>query len=81
MFIHAMSEAAPENLNLKSQARSSNNTKGKSDPGSAAYARTGVSRIYKIIRGNRSLRNRFVFSVIRKFEMPTLSDLVIPFLM
>lgn len=67
--------------NIKSQARLFNNMKGKSDMGSSMYARHGVARIYKLIRGNRISRNRFMSSVVNKFEVPTWSDSVIPFLM
>lgn len=62
--------------NIKSQAKLLNNTKGRSD-----MARHGVARIYKLIRGNRISRNRFMSSVVHKFENPTCSDSVIPFLM
>ncbi|KAL2552247.1 PHD finger family protein [Forsythia ovata] len=77
VFIQTMNQGSPENLNLKAQSRVSNNTKGKSD---TAYARLGVSRIYKLIRGNRISRNKFMSSVLRKFETPSWNDSVIPFL-
>ncbi|KAI3452230.1 hypothetical protein Pfo_008895 [Paulownia fortunei] len=80
MFIHAMSGGPPEISNLKAHARLFNNMKGKPDVGSSMYARLGVARIYKLIRGNRISRNRFMSSVVHKFEMPTWSDSVIPFL-
>ncbi|KAL3844611.1 hypothetical protein ACJIZ3_002014 [Penstemon smallii] len=80
IFIHTMSEDPLESSKLKAQARLSNNMRGKSDFGSSAIARFGVSRIYKFIRGNRLSRNRFMSSVIRKFETPTSSEAVIPFL-
>ncbi|KAK6155028.1 hypothetical protein DH2020_009276 [Rehmannia glutinosa] len=81
IYIHAYHEwRPPEISNLKGQPRLINNTKGKSDVGSSNYARHGVARIYKLIRGNRISRNRFMSSVVNKFEMPTLSDSVIPFL-
>lgn len=80
MFIHTMSGVTPEVSNLKGQARLVNNSKGKPDAGSSKYAWHGVARIYKLIRGNRISRNRFMSSVVHKFEMPTWSDTVIPFL-
>ncbi|KAK6129314.1 hypothetical protein DH2020_037023 [Rehmannia glutinosa] len=80
IFMHTMNGGPPEISNLKGQPRLINNTKGKSDVGSSNYARHGVARIYKLIRGNRISRNRFMSSVVNKFEMPTLSDSVIPFL-
>ncbi|KAL9157838.1 hypothetical protein ABFS82_08G029700 [Erythranthe guttata] len=80
MFIHSMSGVPPEVSNGKAQARLFNNTKGKSDVGSSKHARHGVARIYKLIRGNRISRNRFMSSVVHKFETPTCSDSVIPFL-
>ncbi|KAF7851562.1 hypothetical protein BT93_L3652 [Corymbia citriodora subsp. variegata] len=55
--------------------------KGKSDGISFAQARLGVSRIYKLIRGNRVSRNKFMSSIVRKFDNPIWNDTVIPFLM
>ena len=55
--------------------------KGKSDGGSFAYARLGVSRIYKLIRANRVSRNKFMSSIVRKFDNPSWNHSVIPFLM
>ncbi|KAH6830353.1 PHD finger family protein [Perilla frutescens var. hirtella] len=81
IFIRTMSGGAPEMSNNKSQAKLFNNIKGKSDMGSSTIARHGVARIYKLIRGNRISRNRFMSSVVHKFETPTWSDSVIPFLM
>lgn len=75
-----MNGVALDNSNLKAQGRIFNTTKGKPD-GSSMHARHGVARIYKLIRGNRVSRNRFMSSVVNKFEMPTWSDSVIPFLM
>ncbi|KAG8384631.1 hypothetical protein BUALT_Bualt04G0138000 [Buddleja alternifolia] len=80
MFIRSISGGSPEISNLKTQARSFNNLKGKSDIGSSGHARHGVARIYKLIRGNRISRNRFMSSVVHKFDMPSCSDLVVPFL-
>ena len=59
----------------------SNSKKGVFEDASFANARLGVSRIYKLIRGNRVARNKFMSSVIRKFDNPSWSETVIPFLM
>ncbi|KAJ4707340.1 Sister chromatid cohesion protein [Melia azedarach] len=80
MFIQALS-GSPETANLKFQPKAVGNIKGKSDSGSLTQARLGVSRIYKLIRGNRNSRNKFMSSIVRKFDNPSLNDLVIPFLM
>ncbi|XP_021770923.1 sister chromatid cohesion protein SCC2-like isoform X2 [Chenopodium quinoa] len=55
--------------------------KGKHEDASFANARIGVSRIYKLIRGNRVSRNKFMSSVIRKFDNPSWSETVVSFLM
>lgn len=81
IFIRTMSGGLPEMSNNKSQAKLLNNTKGKADIGSSTFARHGVARIYKLIRGNRISRNRFMSSVVHKFETPTCSDSAISFLM
>ncbi|CAN6170545.1 unnamed protein product [Urochloa humidicola] len=38
----------------------------KSNP--IAFVRPGISRIYRLIRANRNSRNKFVHSIVRKFE-------------
>ncbi|KAA8530427.1 hypothetical protein F0562_005136 [Nyssa sinensis] len=81
IFIQSMSASSPENSNPKFQSKLPSNMKGKSDSGSFAYARLGVSRIYKLIRGNRVSRNKFMSSVVRKFDTPSWNSSVIPFLM
>ncbi|XP_042024100.1 sister chromatid cohesion protein SCC2-like isoform X1 [Salvia splendens] len=81
IFIRTMSGDLPEMSNNKSSAKLFNNIKGKGDVGSSTFARHGVARIYKLIRGNRISRNRFMSSIVHKFETPTCSDSVIPFLM
>ncbi|KAK6928115.1 Sister chromatid cohesion C-terminal domain [Dillenia turbinata] len=67
-------------LNPKVQSKVPGHVKGKTDGGSFAYSKLGVSRIYKLIRGNRISRNKFMSSVVRKFDMPSWNDLAIPFL-
>ncbi|KAF2313653.1 hypothetical protein GH714_012604 [Hevea brasiliensis] len=71
---------SPENLNQKLQSRAAGNLKGKPEGGSLVQARIGVSRIYKLIRGNRVSRNKFMSSIVRKFDNPTWTNSVIPFL-
>ncbi|XP_057962405.1 sister chromatid cohesion protein SCC2 isoform X2 [Malania oleifera] len=80
IFIQSLS-STPENANQKSQSKIIGNIKGKADGASFSFARLGVSRIYKLIRGNRVSRNKFMSSVVRKFDSPSWNDLVIPFLM
>lgn len=79
-FIRAMSDNFL-NSNSKLQSKGSENVKGRSDDASFANARLGVSRIYKLIRGNRVARNKFMSSVVRKYDNPSWSGTVIPFLM
>ncbi|OVA07915.1 zinc finger protein [Macleaya cordata] len=64
-----------------SKGKGSGNMKGKSDSSSFTYARLGVSRIYRLIRGNRISRNKFMSSVVRKFDSPSCNESLIPFLM
>ncbi|KAM3760976.1 hypothetical protein ACB098_01G233000 [Castanea mollissima] len=80
IFIQAIS-GINENVNQKVQSKVIGNVKGKSDGGSVSQARLGVSRIYKLIRGNRVSRNKFMSSIVRKFDNPSWNDSVIPFLM
>ncbi|KAL6013454.1 hypothetical protein ACLOJK_003952 [Asimina triloba] len=54
--------------------------KGKSDNSVFGYSRLGISRIYRLIRGNRNSRNKFISSVIRKFDSGSLNRPLIPFL-
>ncbi|CAA7031303.1 unnamed protein product [Microthlaspi erraticum] len=65
-----------------SQQKGSTNMPVKNDQTSTlTQARLGVSRIYKLIRGNRISRNKFMTSIVRKFDNPTWSGSVISFLM
>ncbi|XP_022750718.1 sister chromatid cohesion protein SCC2-like isoform X2 [Durio zibethinus] len=81
IFMRSISSNARENLNEKSQSKFPGTVKGKPDPMSLTQARLGVSRIYKLIRGNRVARNKFMSSIVRKFDNPSWNDSVIPFLM
>lgn len=80
MFMQLMS-ARSEPMNAKLQSKASGNVKGKSDAASLTQSRLGVSRIYKLIRGNRVSRNKFMSSIVRKFDSPSWNDSVVPFLM
>ncbi|XP_010259396.1 PREDICTED: nipped-B-like protein isoform X2 [Nelumbo nucifera] len=77
-FIQSMSSSSSECSN---QNKVSTNMKGRSESSSFTYARLGVSRIYRLIRGNRVSRNKFMFSVVRKFDSPSWNLQLIPFLM
>ncbi|GFY86985.1 PHD finger family protein [Actinidia rufa] len=80
IFIRSMAGSS-DNPNPKVQLKVPDSMKGKVDSGSFAFARLGVSRIYKLIRGNRISRNKFMSSVVRKFDTPVWNHSVIPFLM
>ncbi|KAC9242332.1 hypothetical protein E3N88_46138 [Mikania micrantha] len=80
IFMQSMSQSFSENSDPKVQTKTLNNTKGKSDGSSFSYARLGVSRIYKVIRGNRASRNKFMTSIVRKFDTPGWHNSVVPFL-
>ncbi|KAK1438915.1 hypothetical protein QVD17_04727 [Tagetes erecta] len=80
IFMQSMSQSFSENSDPKVQTKTLNNTKGKSDGSSFSYARLGVSRIYKVIRGNRAARNKFMTSIVRKFDTPGWHNSVVTFL-
>ncbi|KAL5741371.1 hypothetical protein ACOSP7_028103 [Xanthoceras sorbifolium] len=80
-FIQTLSSGSPESPNQKLQSKAPGNMKGKSDAVSLTQGRLGVSRIYKLIRGNRNSRNKFMSSIVRKFDNPCWNNSVIPFLM
>ncbi|KAE9612620.1 putative chromatin regulator PHD family [Lupinus albus] len=69
-----------ENVNQKIQSRNLVSGKGKSEASSLTQARLGVSRIYKLIRGNRISRNKFMSSIVRKFDNPNWNRSLIAFL-
>ena len=54
--------------------------KGKPDPNAFTYVRPGISRIYRLIRVNRISRNKFMHSIVRKFEPGGWSSSSLPFL-
>ncbi|KAK3409227.1 hypothetical protein EUGRSUZ_J01370 [Eucalyptus grandis] len=81
IFIQIISDGSSNGGSENVPHKSPGSMKGKSDGISFAQARLGVSRIYKLIRGNRVSRNKFMSSIVRKFDNPIWSDTVIPFLM
>lgn len=74
IFMQSMGQSLSEVSNPKVQ------TKSKPDGSSFSYARLGVSRIYKVIRGNRVSRNKFMSSIVRKFDTPGWHNSVVSFL-
>ncbi|CAL1392291.1 unnamed protein product [Linum trigynum] len=80
-FMHALSSTSNEKPNQRLPPKSTGNSKGKYETGALTQARLGVSRIYKLIRGNRVSRNKFMSSIVRKFDNPVRSDSVIGFLL
>ncbi|KAL6880324.1 hypothetical protein ACP4OV_011889 [Aristida adscensionis] len=50
----------------------------KSNP--IAFVKPGISRIYRLIRANRNSRNKFVHSIVRKFESDGRTRCTIDFL-
>lgn len=75
-FIQSMTKC----LEKSTQNKSPGNLKGKSDGSPFSYARLGVSRIYRLIRGNRASRNKFMSSIVRKFDSAISNCTLIPFL-
>lgn len=62
------------------QHKAAGNTKGKFDGSIFTYSKNGICRIYKLIRGNRISRNKFISSVIRKFDSGSWHQSSVPFL-
>ncbi|CAH9092561.1 unnamed protein product [Cuscuta epithymum] len=79
-FMQAMGGGASDRQFARSRLKEPVNVLPNSDTGSFTFARIGVSRIYKLIRGNRVSRNKFMASVVRKFDTPSWDGVVIPFL-
>lgn len=81
IFMQSISQVTSE-ANQSLQQKGSANMYAKNDNTSSTLtqARLGVSRIYKLIRGNRISRNKFMTSIVRKFDNPTWSGSVISFL-
>ncbi|KAJ7532193.1 hypothetical protein O6H91_14G075900 [Diphasiastrum complanatum] len=49
-------------------SKSGGSLKSKGDGNVAASAKAGICRIYRLIRGSRQARNKFLSSVVRKFD-------------
>ncbi|XP_020223012.1 sister chromatid cohesion protein SCC2 [Cajanus cajan] len=79
MFMQSICGSS-ENFDHRIQSKIPISGKGKPDAGLLAQAKLGVSRIYKLIRGNRVSRNKFLSSIVRKFDNPRWNKLVIAFL-
>jgi len=54
--------------------------KAKEISSAAVFAKSGIARIYKLIRSNRNSRNKFLSSVIRKFDSGASGIQSVPFL-
>ncbi|KAF6165138.1 hypothetical protein GIB67_000722 [Kingdonia uniflora] len=76
-FIHSLANTS---LEYSNQGKPSGNMKAKSDGNTFVHARLGVSRIYRLIRGNCVSRKKILSSVVRKFDSPSCNQSVIPFL-
>ncbi|KAM7266752.1 hypothetical protein ACFE04_008918 [Oxalis oulophora] len=79
-FMQSMSDSSLEIQTPTKNKVKNTGIKGKSDGVSLNQARLGVSRIYKLIRGNRVSRNKFMSSIVRKFDCPSWSDSAVSFL-
>ncbi|CAL5185968.1 unnamed protein product [Lathyrus oleraceus] len=80
MFMQAICVIPDENVNHKTPSKIPVSGKGKPESDSITQSRVGVSRIYKLIRGNRMSRNKFMSSIVRKFDNPKWNKFVIAFL-
>ncbi|CAN6477261.1 unnamed protein product [Victoria cruziana] len=56
------------------------NMKVKNDNSILSFAKLGISRIYRLIKGNRVSRNKFMSSVVRKFDSGTWNSSTTSFL-
>ncbi|KAL9259894.1 Sister chromatid cohesion protein SCC2-like protein [Drosera capensis] len=80
IFMQSMKQTS-EGSNFRNQTKVPGSLKGKPDDTSFPNSKLGVSRIYKLIRGSRVSRNKFMSSVVRKYDPPNWNNTVIPFLM
>ncbi|KAF6145572.1 hypothetical protein GIB67_037605 [Kingdonia uniflora] len=64
-FIHYLVNTS---LEYSNQGKPSRNMKAKSDGNTFVHARLGVSQIYRLIWENRVSRNKFLSSIVRKFD-------------
>ncbi|KAL4184364.1 hypothetical protein AMTRI_Chr10g225240 [Amborella trichopoda] len=75
MQSRAASLAASQNQN-----KGPGNLKGRFEDIISASMKLGISRIYRLIRGNRVSRNKFMSSVVRKFDSGNNQQSSLPFL-
>eukprot|EP01018_Ginkgo_biloba_P006884 Gb_05661 [translate_table: standard] len=80
MSFRFIQSGASSSVHALTQNKVSGNIKNKHDGSTSASAKVGVSRIYKLIRGSRVSRNKFLSSVIRKFDFGSWSYSSLPFL-
>ncbi|KAK4768597.1 hypothetical protein SAY87_003738 [Trapa incisa] len=80
IFIQIINGGSSEGAN-STNFRGLGNMRGRSECAALSQARLGVSRIYKLIRGNLNSRNKFMSSIVRKFDNPQWNNSVIPFMM
>lgn len=80
LFMQCLNQNSATSLNQKGPSKSPSYVKGKTDNGPLAHGKAGVSRIYKLIRSNRASRTKFMASIVRKFDMPSWNDAIVPFL-
>ncbi|XP_050894862.1 sister chromatid cohesion protein SCC2 [Lathyrus oleraceus] len=80
MFMQAICVIPDENVNHKTPSKILVSGKGKPESDSITQSRVGVSRIYKLVRGNRMSRNEFMSSIVRKFDNPKWNKFVIALL-
>ncbi|KAF3779134.1 Nipped-B-like protein b [Nymphaea thermarum] len=76
-FIQSRSESSLDTYNCN---KVHGNTKVKNDNSILSFAKLGISRIYRLIRGNRVSRNKFISSVVRKFDSGTWNNSTTSFL-
>eukprot|EP00250_Pteridium_aquilinum_P012903 c21018_g1_i1 orf=256-5733(+) len=72
---------AASSLQTSSTVKTPSNTRSKLEATLALSAKSGISRTYKLIRGSRVSRNKFISSVVRKFDVGTWGPSSLPFLM
>ncbi|KAI5436465.1 hypothetical protein KIW84_022816 [Lathyrus oleraceus] len=80
MFMQAICVIPDENVNHKTPSKIPVSGKGKPESDSITQSRVGLSRIYKLARGNRMSRNEFMSSIVRKFDNPKWNKFVIALL-
>ncbi|KAI5058048.1 hypothetical protein GOP47_0026218 [Adiantum capillus-veneris] len=72
---------AASSVHMCSAVKSPGFSKSKLEATLALSAKSGISRTYKLIRGSRVSRNKFISSVVRKFDVGTWGPSSLSFLM